>query len=208
MTIGVLGGGLLIWKSARRSAEAAVVQPEPAEVVSSAEAVGRQHRNTATAIGTVIALRSITLRNEVPGTVQEVRLAPGGVVDRGAVLIALDVSVEEAELKALETRAAVAERTFGRLERMMERQAISAIELDQARAERDVALAEIERTRAIIARKTIRAPFRARIGLSNVHRGQFLEAGTLLTTLQGVDDAAHLDFAVAQDVAAGLRPGD
>lgn len=208
VTIGILGSGLLIWKSARRSAEAAMVQPEPAEVVSSAEAVGRQHRNTATAIGTVIALRSITLRNEVPGTVARVHLRPGDVVERGAVLIGLDVSVEEAELKALEARAAVAERTLARLERMRARQAVSAIELDQARAERDVALAEIERTRALIARKTIRAPFHARIGLSNVHRGQFLEAGTLLTTLQGVDEAAHLDFAVAQDVAAGLRPND
>ena len=29
-----------------------------------------------------------------------------------------------------------------------------------------------------------------------------------MTTLQGVDDSAHVDFNVAQRVAAGLRPGD
>ena len=34
------------------------------------------------------------------------------------------------------------------------------------------------------------------------HPGQFLDAGTLLTTLQGLDDAAHVDFAVPQDVAS------
>ena len=77
-----------------------------------------------------------------------------------------------------------------------------------ARAERDVALAQIARTKAIIARKTIRAPFRARVGISDVHPGQYLEEGTLLTTLQGVDDAAHADFTVAQHVAAALREGD
>ena len=77
-----------------------------------------------------------------------------------------------------------------------------------ARAERDVALAQIARTKAIIARNTIRAPFRARIGMSDIHPGQFLESGTELTTLQGVDDAVHVDFAVAQSVAARLREGD
>ncbi|MGH9262596.1 MAG: efflux RND transporter periplasmic adaptor subunit, partial [Acidimicrobiales bacterium] len=43
---------------------------------------------------------------------------------------------------------------------------------------------------------------------SDVHPGQYLEEGTLLTTLQGVDAAAHVDFSVAQQVAAGLREGD
>jgi membrane fusion protein (multidrug efflux system) len=81
------------------------------------------------------------------------------------------------------------------------------MEVDNARAERDVALAQLARTKAIIARKTIRAPFRARVGIADVHAGQFLEAGTPLTTLQGVDEAAHVDFSVAQAVAARLRAG-
>ena len=71
-------------------------------------------------------------------------------------------------------------------------------EVDRARAERDVALAQIARTKAIIARKTIRAPFRARVGIADVHPGQYLNEGTQLTTLQGVDDAVHVDFTVAQ----------
>ena len=203
-----VGGGLVAWKTARASASAAVAQPEPVEVVIGAVAAPREHRGAATSIGTVVATRSITLRNELPGTVRWVRLAPGQVVDAGAVLVALDVSVEEAELKALQARADLAETTLARLQRMAEQRAVSAIEVDNARAERDVALAGIERTRAVIARKTIRAPFRARIGISDVHPGQFLDAGTLLTTLQGVDDAVHVDFAVAQNVAAGLRAGD
>src|SRR5690606_19962636 len=62
--------------------------------------------------------------------------------------------------------------------------------------------------KAIIERKTIRAPFRARVGISDVHPGQYLNQGTLLTTLQGVDDHAYVDFTVAQQIAAGLKPGD
>lgn len=209
-TVVVAAGGLAANKVASiREAEAAAAdQPEPTEVVTEGVAAERGHRSAATAIGTVLATRSVTLRNEVPGTVRRVGLVPGGVVEAGAVLVALDVSVEEAELRALEARAELARATLARYERMAERQAASAIELDNARAERDIALAEIARTRAIIERKTIRAPFRARIGISDVHPGQFLETGSLLTTLQGVDDAVHVDFSVAQSVAAGLSPAD
>jgi membrane fusion protein (multidrug efflux system) len=140
--------------------------------------------------------------------VKGVTLTPGQVVEAGTLLVALDVSVEEAELKAAEAQAALAETLLERFRRMSETQAASATEVDRARAERDVALAQIARAKAIIARKTIRAPFRARVGLADVHPGQYLEAGTQLTTLQGVDDAAHVDFTVAQHVAAGLREGD
>ena len=81
-------------------------------------------------------------------------------------------------------------------------------EVDRARADLDISLAQIARTKAIIARKTIRAPFHARVGMADLHPGQYLNEGTELTTLQGIDDAVHVDFTVAQQVAAGLREGD
>ncbi len=204
-----IGAGLVAWKNsaAQGAAAAAANQPEPVEVVTEAVVAEREHRSTTTSIGTVLALRSVSLRNELAGTVRRVQLTPGQIVESGTVLVALDVAVEEAELKAQRARAELAEATLARLQALAERRAISAIDLDNARAERDVALAEIERTRAVIDRKIIRAPFRARVGIADVHPGQFLDAGTLLTTLQGVADAAHVDFSVSQDVAGGLRAG-
>jgi membrane fusion protein (multidrug efflux system) len=198
------------WKySAIRSAEAASAnQPEPTETVAAAVATARPHQESASAIGTVLAPRSIALRNEVAGTVRFVDLQPGQVVSAGALLVALDVSVETAELRAQEAQARLAQTSLERVDRMAARGAASAMELDNARAERDVALAQVERTRALIARKTIRAPFRARVGMSDVHLGQFLESGTQLTTLQGVDGAVHVDFDVSQSVAAGMRRGE
>jgi membrane fusion protein (multidrug efflux system) len=203
-------GMLAAWKSAaaRAATAAAGNQPEPVEAVTAAVAEQRQHRRMTTSIGTVLALRSITLRNELPGTVRYVMLSPGQIVETGTVLVALDVSVEEAELAAQEAQAALTETVLARTGRLRENRAVSEEELDRARAERDVALAQIARTKAIIARKTIRAPFRARVGIADVHPGQFLDAGTQLTTLQGVDGAVHVDFAVAQVVAEGLRPGE
>src|SRR5690606_34475726 len=78
---------------------------EPAQVVTEAVAQPRDYRGSTTAIGTVLATRSISLRNELPGTVRGVGLRSGQGVEAGTVLVALDVSVEEAELRARKARA-------------------------------------------------------------------------------------------------------
>jgi len=205
-----IGIALAGWKtaSARAAAAAAAHQPEPIEVVTTAVAREESHRATTTSIGTVLALRSITLRTELSGTVHAVSLVPGRIVDSGVVLVALDISVEQADLQAQAAQASLAATSLARLERLRQHGAVSEEEIDRARAERDIAQAQIARTQAIIAKKTIRAPFRARVGIADVHPGQYLNEGTQLTTLQGVDGAAHVDFAVSQQVAAALRAGE
>src|SRR4029453_825140 len=75
------GGLLAAWKhSALENADAAAAnQPEPVEAVQAAVAGQREYRPVTTAIGTVVATRSISVRNELPGTVRYVDLAPGKV---------------------------------------------------------------------------------------------------------------------------------
>ena len=205
-----MGVGLAAWKydAIQDGQLASAKQPEPMEAVTVAVAKEIEHRNTTTSIGTVLALRSISLRNELAGTVRDVRLNPGQIVEAGTVLVALDVSVEDAELKAQEAQAALAKTVLDRRQNLNHEMATTQEEIDRARADLDVARAQIARTKAIIARKTIRAPFRSRVGIADVHPGQYLNEGTLLTTLQGIDDAAHVDFSVAQQVARDLREGE
>jgi membrane fusion protein (multidrug efflux system) len=206
----LIGTGLALWKySSIQEANAATArQPEPMESVAAATARAQEYRQTTTSIGTVLALQSVTLRNEVAGTVRQVTLTPGETVEAGTVLVGLDVSVEQAELKAQEAQATLAGTELARVQRLMDQHAAPQAELDRATAQRDVARAQIARFQAVIDRKTIRAPFRARVGLADVHPGQYLSEGTLLTTLQGVESGANVDFEVAQQVAAGLHQGD
>src|SRR5256884_9126683 len=72
-------GSLVAWKraSARRADAAAARQPEPVESITLAVARERQYRPTTTSVGTILALNSITLRNELAGTVP-----PGSPVPR------------------------------------------------------------------------------------------------------------------------------
>ena len=205
----LLGAGTVLaaWKHNQLAAERSSVQPEPVEAVTVATAESRTHRESTTAIGTVLALESITLRNELPGTVRHVSLTPGAIVEAGTVLVALDTSVETADLRALQAQAALADSTLRRQVYLRQYEATSEAEVDQARAQKDVMLAQVERLRANIAKKVIRAPFRARVGLADVHVGQYLNEGVLLTTLQGVADEVNVDFSVPQAVAAGLTLG-
>src|SRR2546429_8196953 len=87
VTLAITGSGLVAWKraSVREADAAAASQPEPIESVTLASARARQYRPATTAVGTILALNSITLRNELPGTVRQVMLAPGRVVDSGKI---------------------------------------------------------------------------------------------------------------------------
>jgi RND family efflux transporter MFP subunit len=206
----VLGAaGLAAWKHEALAADdrAALNRPEPTEAIELATAQTREDQRTTTSVGTVVALRSITLRTETAGTVADVALEAGQVVEPGTVLVALDVSVEKAELAAEQAEVALATSMLDRVERASRDQGVSAADVDRARAERDVAAARAARAQALIDKKTIRSPFRARVGLSNVHVGQYLDEGEELCSLQGVDDAVHVDFTVSQQVAAVLSEG-
>jgi membrane fusion protein (multidrug efflux system) len=201
--------GFHAWKRDHqaKAAEAAKSQPEPAWAVEAAEVRTRPFARSSTTIGTVRALQSITLRNELPGTVRQATLQSGQVVDAGALLVELDVTVEQAELAALQAEAALASTMLARMEQAEKEQGASAADVDRARAQHDMALANVERTKALIERKRVRAPFRARVGMVDLHLGQYLEPGTEITTLQGLDEAVHVDFALPQDTAAALQVG-
>lgn len=205
-----IAGGLALWKqgSLQAAAQAAANQPEWPETIVTVRPERRDFRPTMSAIGTVVALRSISLRNELPGTVHRVALTPGAVVKAGTVLVALDTAVEEAELSELRAQAQLAETVARRQAQLHTRGATSRESLDRAEAELAVTRARIARTQAVIARKTLRAPFDARVGIADVNEGQFLEQGAPLTTLQGIDAGIYVDFSVPQQVAEKLRAGE
>src|SRR5437879_12205366 len=95
------GGALAAWKyaSKQEARAASANQPEPIESVTVAVAKALEHRQTTTSIGTVIALRSITLRNELPGTVRQVMLTPGQALDAGTEIVPVGISGEGGDRK-------------------------------------------------------------------------------------------------------------
>ncbi len=186
---------------------AAPPPPEPAVSVSLTEAVPTSFRRSTNTIGTVLAPQSIQLRTELTGVITEIPMVSGSVVEAGDVLVQLDVSVEQAQLKGALAAKQIADSTLRRNREAARLNAITDLEVEQAEASMAQAEAEIERLRALIAKKTLRAPFKSKVGLFDWHVGQYLPEGSVVTTLQGVEGFAHIDFSVPQHVADYVNIG-
>jgi membrane fusion protein (multidrug efflux system) len=204
-----ISGGLAYYKLRETAAAnaAASAMYEPAMAVASSRARAGAWSMTTKAIGTVVALRMLELRNESAGKIVKVGFTSGDIVEQGQVLVAFDARAEQAALAAAEAEAHLAELTLARRAKLRKSQAFSEQDFDKARFELATFKARAEALAVVVDKKTIKAPFRARIGITSLQPGTYLDSGTLIATLQGVDDEAYIDFALPQDNAALVRAG-
>lgn len=182
--------------------------PEMPEAVIVAQAKPVEFRQSTSSIGTVIAPRSVNLKTEMTGTVAAMSIESGATVEKGQVLVQLDTSVEKAQLQGAKAQQRIAQSTYKRTKQAADAKAVTELELEQSEAILAQAESEVERLEAIIMKKTLFAPFRARVGLCDVHLGQYLPEGTPIAMLQGIEDYVHIDFAVPQKVADSIQIND
>lgn len=207
IVLGIVGTLAGLKYRAIAAAMAGGAWPEQAISVTVAKAVEEDWQPVINTTGTVVATRFVTLQNEVEGTIKEFRITSGQVVDEGQLLLRLDTSVETAELQAAVARQELAAARLDRAKRAAQGEAASANELSEARAEADAAIAVSQQLRAIIDRKTLRAPFKATIGIVDLQVGQYLPQGATIASLTGVDDSVYVDFAIPQEMAGRLPVG-
>ena len=209
LAVALTAGGLGYHKYAEISAAiaAAKASPEPREAVEAVQVRGGEWSASTRAVGTVVALRQVEIRNELPGTVVEVGFASGDIVEAGQTLVRLDTSEERAALAAAQAEAQLAQAVSDRRNRLPPGDVVSVLDLDRAEAGLAAATARVSGLEAGIAKKTIAAPFRARVGLTDLQPGAYLDEGTSIAMLQGVDSDAYVDFSLPQHLAAAIRPG-
>ena len=114
--------------------------------------------------------------------------------------------VEQADLANGLAQLKNAEATLARQKTLVVQGNTPQSTVDTALATRDSAAATVERTRAIIAQKAIKAPFAGRLGLRNVDLGQYVAVGTSLVTLQQLDPI-YADFPVPEEALSTLAAG-
>jgi len=201
------GLGYYKFNEIKNADAAAQASPEPMEAVATARARKGQWVARERAIGTVVATRQLELRNEIAGTIAKLGFKSGDIVEAGAMLVELDTRQEEAALASAEAEARLARLTLERRESLKRSAAFSAQELDNAREAFAGAQARARALQVAIDKKKIVAPFRARVGITDLQPGSYLEIGTLMTRLQGIDADAYIDFALPQDSTALIRKG-
>jgi membrane fusion protein (multidrug efflux system) len=178
----------------------------PPEAVTTAQVQATEWQGSHPAIGSLVAVHSVIVSSELPGTVREIFFDSGMAVRSGAVLVKLDTSVEEAQLTAALADATLARQTVDRARNLRKNDHNTVADLDAAEARFKQAEASVAQLRATIAKKTIRAPFDGRMGIRQVELGQVLSSGTLLATLQSIDPI-YAEFWLPQQTLADLQRG-
>ena len=161
---------------------------------------------TQVAIGTLAAVQGVTVSADLPGVVEAIDFSSGQHVERGTVLVRLDTSQEQAQLKAAEAQLNLTRLNLDRMAQLKARAVVSAAEHDRAEAEFQEADARVREIQAVIDRKHIRAPFSGVLGLRQVNLGQYLTAGEPVVPLQSLDPI-YVNFSVPQREAGELHVG-
>jgi membrane fusion protein (multidrug efflux system) len=178
----------------------------PPVAVSSAKVQLEEWAPTRSAVATLTAVRGVTLSAELPGRVTQITFENGSSVARGAVLVRLDTSIEEAQLQSSLAEASLAKIHLDRVRKLRHGDSAPQADLDAAEARGREAEAAVATLQATIAKKTIRAPFDGRISIRQVELGQVVAAGTPIASLQSVSPI-HADFWLPQQALAELRAG-
>ncbi len=178
----------------------------PPETVSSFAAREETWQNTLAAIGSIAAVQGITITPELAGTVRAIAFESGAVVAQGDLLVQLDTASEEAQLRAVAAQQEWDALNLQRLKNLRKENTISQAELDAAEIAAKTSQANADNIRAVIEKKTIRAPFAGRTGIRQVNLGESVERGKAIVTLSA-SSPVYGDFSLPQQELSKIHPG-
>jgi membrane fusion protein (multidrug efflux system) len=176
-----------------------------AESVASFIAAQQSWEQQLQAIGSIEPVQGVRLDAEMGGVVRAIHFENGQAVGAGDVLLQLDVAVEQAQLRANQATARLAEVEFKRATTLRESGNVPQSQLDRALADLEKANAEVENVQAIIDRKTLRAPFSGRVGIRQINLGQYVAPGAPIVTLQSYQQV-FVNFTLPQQALAHITP--
>lgn len=186
----------------RAMAEAARFGPPP-EAVTTVKVTKAEWRESFDTVGSFVSIQGSTLSAKESGNVVAVRFESGAKVKAGDVLIELDHSVEEANLKGANARLELAKQHLDRASKLRGQSAMALSTLEDAQSKVRQCESEVQSIKAAIERKTIVAPFDGRAGIRTVNVGSFVNAGAPLVPLYSINPI-YFNFSVPQQLAPQL----
>jgi membrane fusion protein (multidrug efflux system) len=203
----VIFGGIFGWKYYSGMKMAATMsRPPPPAVIASAEVKTESWQPYLHAVGSVTATQGIFVTTEVAGQVQEILAESGQMVKAGDVLLRLDDSVDEADLKGLFAQRTLAKLQFERASKLLKDKSVSRSDYDSSRANLDGAEAAVAAKQALIDKKTISAPFSGQLGIADINLGQYLSPGDAIVPLQALD-LVYVDYNLPERHLANVHVG-
>jgi membrane fusion protein (multidrug efflux system) len=159
-----------------------------------------------TAVGSISPVQGAMISAELAGTVAEINFQSGSLVKKGEVLLKLDASAEEAQMRSAEADLALAKNDLDRARSLAERKVISAAEFDATQSKYSQKKAAVDNMQSVIDKKKIRAPFDGTAGIRVVNPGQMVKVGDALVSLQALGQV-FVDFSLPQQQLADVKTG-
>jgi membrane fusion protein (multidrug efflux system) len=178
----------------------------PPATVSSAIATYQSWQPQLAAVGSLRAVRGVDVTTEVAGLVREVAFSSGQEAKAGQVLVRLNDDTDVALLHSLEAAAELAQTVFRRDQAQYDIKAIAKAQLDADAADLKGKEAQVAGQAALVEKKTIRAPFAGRLGITTINPGQYINPGDAIVTLQAIDPI-YADFYLPQQQLGQLAIG-
>ena len=176
------------------------------QTVSTATAAFSEWQPEVRAVGSLRAIHGVEVTTEVAGLVRDVDFKSGSDARTGQTLVQLNADPDIAQLQALTAEANLAALVYHRDLIQYQAQAISRSQLDTDSANLKSTREQEAAQAALVAKKTIRAPFAGRLGITTVNPGQYLNPGDPIVTLESVDPI-YVDFRLPQDDLARVVVG-
>jgi membrane fusion protein (multidrug efflux system) len=158
------------------------------------------------AVGSLKSAQGVMLRPEVSGRVSRLGFRDGEVVRQGQLLVQLDDSLQQAQLKQADAQASIARTNLQRSRELLAQSFVSQSAVDQNAAALEVADAQVALAKAQLARMRVVAPFNGTAGLRVVDVGDYVKDGADLVNLEDLS-AMTVQFAVPERFAGRLKAG-
>jgi membrane fusion protein, multidrug efflux system len=159
-----------------------------------------------TSVANVRAFRGVDLSPEVGGLVDSVAIKSGMDVQEGEILIKLNDASDIAQLNSLKAMADLAKVVNERDRQQVAIQAISKNVFDTSKADAKSKEAQVAQQAALVAKKSLKAPFSGRVGIVMINPGQYVNPGDKLVTIQTLDPI-FVDFNLPQSTAGQIAVG-
>jgi membrane fusion protein (multidrug efflux system) len=171
--------------------------PLPPATVSAMKAEYQVWQPQLNAVGTLRAVRGVDVTTEVAGLVRNINFKSGDEVKAGQVLAQLNADSDIAQLHSLEAAAELASTVYERDKAQLAAEVISKAQVDTDAGDLKSKRAQVAQQQAVVEKKTLRAPFAGKLGISIVNPGQYLNPADKLVTLQTIDPI-YVDFYLPQ----------
>lgn len=186
--------------------ELKTAKPNPPVVVDVIIAEPRPVSNIIEANGSVVANEYLELRPEVSGRLSYLKVAEGGLVQKGTIIAKINDADLRAQLNKIRVQLDLAQTTVGRYKQLLDVSGINQSDYDIALNQVNGFKADIQYTQSLIDKTVIRAPFTGVVGLRQVSPGAYVSPSTIIATLQQLSQV-KIDFTLPEAYGNIIKAG-